>query len=831
MPVALYHRTLLRSPNSPVRAISPCLLSFGACRVLFISLALAILGLGLAGCGLSALASPSDPWAYEDLRALAEAGAGPPSLDLIALYTRRAGGDLQVRLDLLDLAFAPDGDLYLALDWKPGGTRTLPLEAEAGLDWDALLVLPVQGQPYALSPSLVEGDDFDPLAGLIPRVARIPWNDMIVVSFNPQVIPGVEGGYSLQAFMAPAGETTPVDSLGPVRSKAQPPGRAPILLAFWNSFPAYTPAQALRRWDGAHTGPFGGRHGLHVLLEAGRRARVPVMLLDLKTPDALSALDYLEGLEVVRELAADGLLILPDSLPGSPTLLPAPQAFPGWAVGRSAFESRERGSEFGLPPSPILYSPSLELVDAAAPPHGLPPYSWIAAPLASSSKPAQTLRWKNYRLLPLPPDQAEHQATPDGLSIELRRILLTNALAAQEGDAPLLVLGGDLVESAWGEPQSARASLSYIAAHPWIQPYAESDLLRLRPRARLELPSSGPGDAPFTRLPPGSASGLESPDSIPLLLTGDPTADSQIPARLPGRLTQALESSLYKPSLAQAAWHAYRSLFAPLPPEHSLLPALRASYAHYPELLLEASSWGARPGTIAACELDLGDDLRRGCILASERVFTAFDPLGGRLLALFAYSPAGNLHQLVAPTSQIIVGFGDPSTWDPAEGPGAEPAGVHGAFAGSPPPWELYTPHIEPGLLVLSSPDGGTIKTFSLLEEGLRVEYMVSGPSGRVQIPLALDPWERFNPGWGDRYQESSAPQSISWRMDDGPGVEVSTSARLSADFFNDSRRQMAVVEDPNFAYPPGHYLPLSMAMVDIQAEEDFSVEIRLLSE
>jgi hypothetical protein len=791
---------------------------------------LAILGLGLAGCGPPVLASPSDPWAYEDLRALAEAGAGPPSLDLLALYTRRAGSDLQVRLDLLDLAFTPDGDLYLALDWKPGGTRALPFEAEAGLDWDALLVLPVHGQPYALRPSLVEGEEFDTLVGLIPRITRIPWQDMIVVSFNPQVIPGIEGGYSLQAFMAPAGGTTPVDSLGPVRSEAQPPGRAPILLAFWNSFPAYTPAQALRRWDGAHTGPFGGRHGLHVLLEAGRRARVPVMLLDLKTPDALSALDYLEGLEVVRELAGDGLLVLPDSLPGSPTLLPAPQAFPGWAVGRSAFESRERGSEFGLPPSPILYSPSLELVDAAAPPHGLPPYSWIAAPMASSTSTAQPLRWKTYRLLPLPPDQAEHQATPDGLSIELRRILLTNALAAQEGDAPLLVLGGDLVESAWGEPQSARASLSYIAAHPWIQPYAESDLLRLRPRARLELPSSGPGDAPFTRLPPGSASGLESPDSIPLLLTGDPTADSQIPARLPGRLAQALESSLYKPSLAQAAWHAYRSLFAPLPPEHPLLPALRASYAHYPELLLEASS--GVPG--------------------QERSLPASWISGTTCAGAASWLPSGSLQ----PLTRWEAGFWPCSPIHPPEtctSWSLPPPKSSSGLETHPPGIQLKgrepnRPACTVPLPVLRLHGSCTLRKSSLADWCCLLRMVGQLKRSRCwrrgcessTWSLALQSGCRSrspsipgnaSPLAGETLPGEQRPQSLSWQLEHGPGVELSTSARFSVDFFNDSRRQMAVVEDPNFAYPPGHYLPFSMALVEIQAEEDFSVEIRLLSE
>jgi hypothetical protein len=97
-----------------------------------------------------------------------------------------------------------------------------------------------------------------------------------------------------------------------------------VLLAFWNTVPAYTPAQALRRWDGAHTGPYGERHGLHLLLQAVRRSKVPVVLLDLKTPAALSALDFLGKLPQIQNLSTQGLLILPEALPGSPATLISP---------------------------------------------------------------------------------------------------------------------------------------------------------------------------------------------------------------------------------------------------------------------------------------------------------------------------------------------------------------------------------------------------------------------------------------------------------------------------------------------------------------------------
>jgi hypothetical protein len=791
-------------------------------------LLLAGLCLAVAGCRPAPVVTPSEAWTYADLRILSPASANLPSLDLIALYTRTAGGDLQIRLDLLDLALEPDGDLYLALDWTTGGRTDLPFDAGASLAWDILLVLPVHGQPYALAPASSEGGAFSPFPALIPRISRVPWQDMIVVSFNPNALPGVERGFSLQAYITPAGGSMPADSLGPVRSDARPPGRAPVLLAFWNTFPAYTPAQALRRWDGAHTGPFGGRHGLHVLLQAARRARVPLVLLDLKTPESLSALDYLGGLSAVQELAGLGLLTLPDALPGSPSLLPSPQALPGWAVARSAGESRLTGADFGLEASPILYSPSLELLEQVTPAAGLPPFAWIVAPLPDSSSGGQPLRWKTYRLLPLPPASKEHQATPDGLSIELRKALLANVLAASQTEPPLLVLGGDLVDSVWGEPESSRATLLYIAAHPWIQPYGQAELLNLRPGERLERPSPAPGAAPFAQTPAGSESPPASPDAAPLFSTGAPQESMEVSLQWIGQLAESLNSPAFDKTLARAAWQNYRSLFAPLPPEHPQLPALRAGYAAYPALLLEAAGWAARPENLAHCNLVLDLDGRAGCILASERIFSVYDPLGGRLLALFAYSPAGDLHQLVAPTSQFIVGFGDPSTWDPSAGPGAEPAGVHGAFAGSPPPWEAYSSEVSAGRLAFTSPDGRVSKTFTLLENGVRVDYSSPVESLRVQVPLALDPWERFTPGWGDRFLENGSDQAWSWGIEGGPLVDVRTSGDLSATLFSDSRSQLGRVEDPNFSYPPGHYLPFPLAVVEVQAGGDFNVEITL---
>ena len=73
------------------------------------------------------------------------------------------------------------------------------------------------------------------------------------------------------------------------------------------------PAEALRSWDGAHTGPHGERHGLKHLLDAVEEYQIPTVLLDLKEPENLSALDAMGILPQIDALANNSLLILPES--------------------------------------------------------------------------------------------------------------------------------------------------------------------------------------------------------------------------------------------------------------------------------------------------------------------------------------------------------------------------------------------------------------------------------------------------------------------------------------------------------------------------------------
>ena len=92
------------------------------------------------------------------------------------------------------------------------------------------------------------------------------------------------------------------------------------------------------------------------------------------------------------------------------------------------------------------------------------------------------------------------------MSLDIRRDLLANALQAGENpqEPRLYVLGGSLVDSAFGDPQASQASLLYIAAHPWMHVLRAADLASLPLNIQVDLPSDGQAALPIAPFPPYS---------------------------------------------------------------------------------------------------------------------------------------------------------------------------------------------------------------------------------------------------------------------------------------------------------------------------------------
>jgi hypothetical protein len=226
----------------------------------------------------------------------------------------------------------------------------------------------------------------------------------------------------IQVLLTPAGDPTTIDSHAPLRSDARPPAPAPLVFAFWDSLPAYAPVQALRRWDGAHTGPAGGRHGLYNLLRTARASRIPLFLLDLNTPGALSALDYLGGAALVHDMQSEGLLNLPAALPDLP-LDGSPAA--AALVEQTLLRLEHTSQAFQLSTGGMLTVPTQDWLAAGgqtASRTGLLFIRPTASPVPAL-RPVSLTRRSTARLLAIPtPETAQTraQAAPDGPSLEVR---------------------------------------------------------------------------------------------------------------------------------------------------------------------------------------------------------------------------------------------------------------------------------------------------------------------------------------------------------------------------------------------------------------------------
>ena len=352
---------------------------------------------------------PVDPWANA-LRALDLADTATPANDITAVYLHQDIEYLQIRIDLLDFRSPNE----LSLDIRIGDVTS---PEAAPLD----LHIPSESDSARVS--------FGPLLDTV--IVEVP---LSTISSRPRV-----------------DVTTPEDEISGLTLDGPVPNRTvPLLLTFYDTFTGRFPAEALRSWDGAHTGPRGERHGLRYLLDAAEEYQVPIVLLDLKEPANLSALDAMDVLSRIKRLAEAGLLILPEN----ETVLEAASS-----PSESATRAQVWGKEFGLPISPFSYATATTGFQFDF----LEDRSHLVHPFFSK-----------ITYLPIATEADTTQPTPDGPSLEIRRALLETALNADKRD--MLVSGGSLANSTWGSPDMLGPTLAYFVSRPYIHILTTDDL-------------------------------------------------------------------------------------------------------------------------------------------------------------------------------------------------------------------------------------------------------------------------------------------------------------------------------------------------------------------
>ena len=782
-----------------------------------------LLGLFLSGCAFqqsSSTTTGSASWSYSDLRVIDPVDSINSNQDLIAAYLQQDGKRTEIRLDFFELSEIPDFDLYLALDTSPGGRTDLPESGSTHLAWDSLLVIPAKDALKVIQNTKSETERADSparISGL--HILREPRQDMIVISFDrifadptsPELNIGIE------AFLINPGSEDIVDQLGPFQSASSPPSPAPVLLAFWNTLPAYTPIQDLRRWDGAHTGPLGGRHGLYNLLRTASSAGVPIFLLDLAQPASLSALDATGGIDLVKDMEKGGLLSLPEVLAGI-TGSNGLYQFPSQALIEFLDMDQATRRDFGFSSDPSIYLPAgvESLADLVIKPARtqnrvlfLPlPEIDPNSETMTRLEPIWPLSWKGDVIIPLMvfgetrPDV--QQLDRQGLSQAARNALVLTALQTWQQTStefPILVLGGDLTSTAWGDPQAARAAFHYIQNHPWIS--------------------------------------LLYPKQVDALRQSSRTFDPLKPTELHPHLTETADlvdhlQSAPANRLGDAAWQAYRAMYTTVSPFDPRLAELRAAYAGQIDILIKAAHWAQKPEPGADCNNDLDQDGQAECWIASDRVLAIFEmDYGGYLAYLFGLDSNGSVHQIIAPSSTLISGTSPSATWDFSKGILTDPQVIPGAFWNSEVPTSLRARwEIEPDGLKLSDDFSGRAVDYRLQTNGLRAEFsMGTEPANTLSetfLPLNLDPWLRFEPGWTERYHSSSQNGIWTWEIINGPQVEVSTDAGLTAQAWSDHLKLLGFPEDPNREVPDGFRLPFPIAAARIDAQQEFWIEISL---
>lgn len=711
----------------------------------------------LPGCQGQPAFTPLPEWKYTDLRALDATDEIPPSQDLIALYIRRLDDRIEIRIDLLDISTPLDCDIYLTI------TSSLYKES-------IRIAVPASGGITAQDANGVI------LKDLYARLIRDTFLDNVVISLKRSSLTYSGLPFEVQAATTLSASSTRSDQIGPVRSDASPPPQAKVLLAFWNTFPAYTPAQALRLWDGAHSGPGRSRFGLRHLLNAVEVTGVPVFLLDLKTPTAFSTLDFMGVLPEILNLAESHAVILPDtypfnfnplttlSIPGSNLVDIPTSSFLYTTIIPSQLSSSHR----------ILFTPSKVLI----PPDQPNTYPYLT----------HVYRWQDQILIPIPDEKEAFSSiipTPSGPSLRLQQALVLAALNPQAG---ILLLGGELAQTSWGDPECIMPTLRYLVAHPWIHFITADELLTMKTK--------------FPILP--RADYKESNETV---------AEKILPNLF----------SAPKNPITDLAWQTYLSLLTPASAE---LTELRAEYFGIVGHLLAAAQWSAQPTNMINCSKDIDWDEQAECIMASPNFFATFEINGGYIVVAFSRNADG-IHQIIAPYSQFIVGLSDPSIWNPHLGIEADPALVPGGFVDPVRSWQA---ELLPGQINFTDVDNNQNKTFQLTDTGLRAEYFSLSPM-TVKISIGLDPWQRFSLGWGKTYQEFITSDSWEWILTSGPHVALSTSADLTVQAFTASQPYLDSPEDPNFEYPAGHYIPFPLALVEITGEKDFYIELSIIHE
>ncbi len=683
-------------------------------------------------------------WHQGYLRAIDPVDSSTFSTDILAVFSQWQKDIFYLRIDFLK-SFCFDDDITVVL-WDNPASPKLAYELERALQFS-----------FTSSDSHIEilhANNQQTTISLFEK--NSDWLSFQITGLDPTIID--------QVSVLLNEKTNVVDRIDHVdlRTVAQP---ANVFLSFYNTLPAGTPAQALRRWDGAHTGPIGSRHGLKYLLENSDEFNIPITIIDLKQPQSLYALSLLGLTDYIHDLVVKQLLFLPDVASGNIYT----QAF-------TVLESKKEGLKYGISTSNAVYGALSKTIA------GYDTYFY-----RSLNDQNVIYSTAEYRIIPVPFSDQSEIITEDGLTPSAISMLAETG--SSENSSALMLMGGDFPKTLWGDPTAVKKAFEYISTHPWIKPVSLSEL-----ETYPSLPISRYSE---------KCSNL-------LCITDEQSESINDQQEIWQNDVYAQLLRLPPNSITTAAWNTFSMLTSPS--ENASLVALRSQYKETLDALLIAATWAANSHPMQTCAESITQTL---CYFANENILAIFSSIEGKLLMLFSNFD-GRVIQWIAPYSQEIIGLSDPTLWNYAAGTASDPSLIEGAFIETIDPDVIYQIDWTKDQIVFSSPDGNKKKTYMLkddqlvfaLEANMASSYTIPFFGKIEQIDETINITENT---------DNNAPSKMVINLYDS-SITI-TSFLDSLDLLKDS-------ENPSLAYPAGHYLPIPFSLIKLENDKSFSVEL-----
>ncbi len=154
---------------------------------------------------------------------------------------------------------------------------------------------------------------------------------------------------------------------------------------------------------------------------------------------------------------------------------------------------------------------------------------------------------------------------------------------------------------------------------------------------------------------------------------------------------------------------------------------------------------------LSRCSLDFDLDNIPECYFSSSTSTATFEIADASLITAFHLNDT-DITQWVGPTSQIVVGLSDPLFWDLDAGTHSDPSVIPGSFIlDTAEPLTFEVSELDEKHIRFTSTDGTISKDYHFTDESLTVTIETDQPLS-TDLVLALDPQQRFQPGWADMY-------------------------------------------------------------------------------